>query len=161
MSKDITTPYQVSKLTYQHQSWQELELLSDNLHLAFSLTPMIHYQASSQVTMQSESMLHNERELESTLEELEELVQKLEVVKSNIRELYLSSRSSNPQLDVVHKMESEVDQLQSTFQSGIKKSKTFLSSKTTKEPKTTGLENSIIRYNYPKSFTKGFWKTEK
>ena len=52
--------YQVSKLTYQHQSWQELELHSDNLHLAFSLTPMIHYQVSSQVTMQSESMLHNE-----------------------------------------------------------------------------------------------------
>ena len=57
VKKGITTSsYQLSKLTYQHQSWQELELHSDNLHHAFSLTQMTHYPVSSPVTMQSESM---------------------------------------------------------------------------------------------------------
>ena len=161
MSNDTTMPYHLSKLTYQHQSWQVLELHSDNLHHAFSLTPMTHYQASSQVTTLLENMLHNERELVSTLEGLEELVQRLEVVKSNIRELYRSSRNSNQPLDVARRTVSEVGVLQSTFQSGIRRLKTSLSLKTTKEPKTTEFVSWTTQYNYPKSFTKGFWKTEK
>ena len=56
MSNGTMMPYQLSKLTYQHQSWQELELHSDNLHHAFSLTQMTHYPVSSPVTMQSESI---------------------------------------------------------------------------------------------------------
>ena len=67
MLKGTTTPYQISKLTYQHQSWQELELHSDNLHHAFSLTPMTHYQVSSPVTMQSVNTLPREQELELTI----------------------------------------------------------------------------------------------
>ena len=161
MSNGTMMPYQLSKLTYRHHSWQVLELHSDNLHHAFSLTTMIHDHPSSQVTMLSENMLHNEQELELTLDELEGLVLKLEVVKSNILELSHSSKSLSQQLDAVRKMESEVEVLQSTFQSGIKKSKTFLSSRTTKEPKTTEFESLTTRSNYPKSFIKGFWKTEK
>ena len=98
---------------------------------------MTHYPVSSPVTMQSESMSINEMELESTMEELEVLVQKLGVVKSSILELFHSLRSSNQQLGVVHKTESEVEVQPFISQSGTKKSKTFLSSKTTKEPKTT------------------------
>ena len=161
MPKGITTPYQLSKLTYQHQSWQELELHSDNLHHAFSLTQMTHYPVSSPVTMQSESMSLNELELESTLEELEVLVQKLGVVKSNILELFHSLRSSNQQLGVVHKTESEVEVQPFISQSGTKKSKTFLSSKTTKEPKTTEFVSSTILSNSHKSFIKGSWKMVK
>ena len=62
---------------------------------------------------------------------------------------------------VVHKTESEVEVQPFISQSGTKKSKTFLSSKTTKEPKTTEFVSWTTQSNYPKSFTKGFWKTEK
>ena len=59
-----------------------------------------------------------------------------------------SSRSSNQQSDVVPKTESgEVVQL-STFQSGTKKSKTLLFSRTTKEQKTIEFANWTTPFNY-------------
>ena len=96
--------YQLSKLTYQHQSWQELELHSDNLHHAVLVDsddslPSIF---SSDHAIGKYVSINEAWNWNQLLEELEVLVQKL-VVKSSILELFHSLRSSNQQLGVVHK----------------------------------------------------------
>ena len=93
------------------------------------------------------------------LAELGVLGQKFEEVKSSILELYRSSKNSNQQSDVVRRTESEVEVLLSTFLSS--EIEDILVLKNNKAQKITELENSIIRYNYPKSFIKDSWKTEK
>ena len=89
--------------------------------------------------MAIENMLHKELVLELTQEEYEDLVQESVVGKSNTLESYLSLKSSKQQYEAVLKMGSEVEVQQYISQSGIKKSKTLLSSKITKARKITEL----------------------
>ena len=130
-----------SKLTFQHPSWQELELHLDNLRVVSSLIQTTHSEVSSRLTWLSENMLPKEQVSGLTQEEYEALGQRLEVVKFNIQELSHSLKSLSQLLDVALKMVSEVEVQLSTFQYGTKKSKTSLSSKITKALKITELGN--------------------
>ena len=121
MSKNTTMQSLHSRYRYQHQLWQELEHHLDNLHHVFLSTQTTHSTLYSAVIWPLDAMLHKERESELTLEELEALVQRLEVVKSNILELSHSLKNLRQQLEVAHKMVFEAGQQQFTFQYGTKK----------------------------------------
>ena len=125
----------------QHQLWQGLGLLLDNLLVVFWSTVMILFQVFSLVTWLLVGMLHRGLELVLMLVGFVESTLKFVVEKYSTLELSLFSRNLNPQSDVVRRMVLEVGRQLSISQSGIKKLKTYLSSRTTKEQKTTGLEN--------------------
>ena len=104
-----------SKYLYQRQLWQELELHLDNLHRVFLSTQTTHSTLYSLVIWPLDAMLLKGQVSELTQEELEDLVRRLEVVKSNIQELSLSLRSLRQQLEVAHKTVFEEVVQQSTF----------------------------------------------
>ena len=135
MLKDIMTRLVNLKSIFQPQLWQESEPLLDNLLAVFWWIVMILFQVFSLVTWLLVGMLHRGLVLVSMLVGFVESILKLGVEKYSTQELYLSSRNLNPQLDVVLKMESAVVRLLSIFQSGIKKLRTLLFSKTIKEQK--------------------------
>ena len=81
--------------------------------------------------------LHKGRESASMRAESVASTVRSEAERFNTQVWSPSSKSLNQLCDAAHKTVSEVGQRLSTFQSGIKKSKTSSSSKTTKEPKTT------------------------
>ena len=66
-----------SKLTFQHPSWQELELHLDNLRVVSSLIQTTHSEVSSRLTWLSENMLPKEQVSGLTQEEYEALGQRL------------------------------------------------------------------------------------
>ena len=86
-------------------------------------------------------MLHKGLVLVSTLVEYAESILKFVVEKYSTQGLYLSSRNLNLLSDVVPKMVFVVEVLLSTFQSGIKRLRTLLFSKTIKEQKIIESEN--------------------
>ena len=121
MSKNTTTQSLHSKYLSQRRLWQELEHHLDNLHRVFLSTQTTHSTLYSAVIWPLDARLHNERASELTQEELEDLVLRLEAVKSNIQELSHSLKNLRQQLEVAHKMVFEEGPQQFTFQFGTKK----------------------------------------
>ena len=124
----------------QHPLWQGSEHHLDNLHHVFSLIQMTPSIQSSPVTWQSEDMLLRELVLESTQEELEDLVLKIrggEVQHTGV-------------IPFLKKFEATVRSCTQNgvrggsatvhFQSGIKKSKTSMVLKNNK-----GTEDNRVR----------------
>ena len=141
MLKDIMTRLVNLKSTYQPQLWQGLELLFDSLLVVFWSTVMILFQVSSLLIWLLVGMLHRGLVLVSMLVEFVESTLKFVVEKYSTQGLYLSSRNLNLLSDVVPKMVFVVEVLLSTFQSGIKRLRTLLFSKTIKEQKIIESEN--------------------
>ena len=141
MSEDTTTQSVDTNSTSQPRSWRESGPLFVNLHLAFWLilmTPSIVFLA---LTWLLANMSHNVLVSVLMQDESEGSTPKSDEEKSSTRESYHFSKNLNQLSDVVLKTGSEGAQLLSTFLSGIRKSKTSSSSKTTKEQKTTESEN--------------------
>ena len=147
MLKNIMTQLVNLKSTFQPQLWQGLELLFDSLLVVFWSTVMILFQVSSLLIWLLVGMLHRGLVLVSMLVEFVESILKFVVEKYSTQELFLSSRNLNLLSDVVPKMVFVVEVLLSTFQSGIKKLKTLLFSKTIKEQKIIESENLTTQSN--------------
>ena len=141
MSDDTTTQSASTSSTSPPPSWQESEPLFVNLHLVFWLILMTPSIVSLALIWLLANMSHNVLVSALTRAESGASTVKSGMEKFNTQVWSPSSKNLKQLLGAVRKTVSEEDQLLSTFLSGIKKSKTSSSSKTTKEQKTTESEN--------------------
>jgi len=141
MSDATTTQSADTKSTSQPRSWREYGPLFVNLHLVFWLILMIPSTVYLAVIWLLANTSHNVLVSALTRDESEGSTAKSEEEKSSTRESYHFSKNLSQLSDVVLKTGSEGVAQLSTFLSGTRKFVTSLSSKTTKEQKTTESEN--------------------
>ena len=132
---------QSTKSTFQLPSWQESEHPFVNLHLAFWLILMTPSIVSLALIWLLANMSHKGLVLVLTRVESEGSTVKSVVEKFNTQVSSPSLKSLKQLSDAALKTGSEGAQLLSTSLSGIKKFKTSLFSRTTKEQKITELES--------------------
>ena len=155
------TQSQSTESTSPRRSWRGYGPQFVNLHLVFWLIVMTPSTVSLVLIWLLANMSHRGLVSVLTQDGSEGSTPESVAAKYNTQVWSPSSKNLRRLFDAVLRTASGVDQQLSTFLSGIRKSKTSSSSKTTKEQKTTEFESLTTQSNYPKSFIKGFWKTEK
>src|SRR6056300_160732 len=141
MLKSIMTQFQNLKSIFLPRLWLVLEHLLGSMLVVCWLMLMILFLLFSVVIWLLVIMLHKGLELVSTQVGLEESIPELGEARYSTQELSRFSKSLRRQLSVVLKMVFVEAPLRFISQFGIKKLKTFWSSKTTKERKTTEYGN--------------------
>src|SRR6056300_1822962 len=141
MLKNIMTQFQNLKSIFLPRLWLVLEHLFASMLVVCLLMLMILFHLFSVVIWLLVTMLHKGLELVLTQVGLGASIPELEAARFNTQELSRFSKSLRQQLSAVLKMVFVEAPLRFISQFGIKKLKTFWSSKTTKERKTTEYGN--------------------
>ena len=141
MSKDITTLYHHLKSIFQHLLWLVLGLLYGSSLVVFWSILVTVLTVFLVLIWLLVGMWLSARELVLMLVGFEDWVLRFGEEKYNIQESFRFLRNLNRQFVVVLRMVLEVVVRQFISLSGIKRLKTYWSSRTTKEPKTTESEN--------------------
>ena len=142
MSDDTTTQSASTSSTSPPRSWRAYGPQFVNLHLVFWLILMTPSIVSLVLMWLLANTLHRGLVSVLTRGESEESTVESVAAKYNTQVWSPSSKNLSQLFGAVRKTVSEEDQLLSTFLSGINKSKTSSSSKTTKEQNTTESEIS-------------------